>query len=383
MSRNFYHRGLRFILANRGISSLHSSSYLGFYSIHLASIVRSYSAESVQSDSTSIDFETLNRPDSALSLLKNDYGFTISHLSLLAKKAPKLLSSDPSKTLLPKLQFLSSIGVPSSDLPQIVCFNPNLLTWSLNGKLIPNYNLLKTVLQSEKLVIQSLKSCYFVNCLHKHTPINIALLRKLKVSQKHISFLLINSPEVLCCDGVKFNENVNKVIEMGIGPNEKVFVRALQVLFKIKLGAWEEKVEVYRSWGLSEEGILSAFRKHPYCMGRSVEKITGTLDFILNKMKMGYRAADVFFCPSIFDYSLEKRIIPRLLVIRALQLKGLVKANIPLSTVITTSEKLFMSNYVIKFEDEVPQILSVYQGKTSIRELGFDDDAEKKKHVGV
>jgi mTERF domain-containing protein len=58
-------------------------------------------------------------PNAVIQLFRN-YGFSDSQLSALVKRHPFVLLAKPEKTLLPKLNFLQSIGVSTTDLPKIL-----------------------------------------------------------------------------------------------------------------------------------------------------------------------------------------------------------------------------------------------------------------------
>ncbi|KAF2300285.1 hypothetical protein GH714_011414 [Hevea brasiliensis] len=150
-----------------------------------------------------------------------------------------------------------------------------------------------------------------------------------------------------------------------------VFV-ALQVLLGIKQKTWEDKIEAFRRWGLSEEEILLIFRKNPLCMGLSEKNIMCSMNFLV--CKMGWQPAAVARVPVVLCYGLETRIMPRCLVIRVLLLKGLIKADVPLSTMLIPSEKNFLERFVIKYQDQVPQLLDILHGKMRLTELGFGFD---------
>lgn len=93
------------------------------------------------------------------------------------------------------------------------------------------------------------------------------------------------------------------------------------------------------------------------------------MDFLVNRI--GFLPATIFESPSLFHYNLEKRIIPRCLVVRSLQLKGLIKKDSRLLGFLSKTEKLFLERYVTKYKEEVPELLRVYQGKVVLLESGF------------
>jgi mTERF domain-containing protein len=87
--------------------------------------------------------------------------------------------------------------------------------------------------------------------------------------------------------------------------------------------------------------------------------------FPREKKKMGWPPANVATNPAVLKLSLEKRIIPRCLVVQILQAKGLVRNNLTLGTLLNRTERKFLKQFVIRFQDDVPVLLNVYQCKMS------------------
>ncbi|PSS06243.1 Transcription termination factor like [Actinidia chinensis var. chinensis] len=325
-----------------------------------------------------VNFRSADQPDSVLALLKN-YGFTDTHISKLAKIRPSVLLSDPNNTLLPKLEFFHSIlGIPTSDLANILSSNPALLGSSLKNKLIPFYYYLKNViLLDDKQVTRILKtsSRIFGLNLEKNIVPKIAALRKLGVPASNISLLVTLHPHVLFQNNDQFDKTVKEVLEIGVNPLRSTFVYVLQMMIRTSKSNRERKMEVYRQWGWSESDIQIAFKKHPLCLGLSEKKITSVMDFLVNKM--GWKPTAIARVPTVLLYSLEKRIIPRCLVIKILILKGLlIEKDVRVSTVLTTTDEYFLNKYVTKYEEVVPQLLDVFNGNVGLAELGYESEEQ-------
>ncbi|KAF2322057.1 hypothetical protein GH714_006102 [Hevea brasiliensis] len=327
-----------------------------------------------QSISKRIWFETTEKPDSVLRLL-SEHGFTNYQIRKIVECRPRVLLSQPEKTLLPKFEFLRSIGVSRLGISIIASRNPNLLTRSIKQHMIPLYEILKSVLVSDKKVVTALKRMrrnFWLYSLSK----NLSLLRGLGVSQSSISYLLIQSPSLMCQEVGKFAEGVKKVMKLGFDPSKFIFVEAVLVFHTMTKKTWERKIEVYRRLGWSEDEIWLIFRKRPKCMSLSEKNVMGTMDFLVGKM--GWQPAAVARLPIVLCYSLERRIMPRCSVIRVLLLKGLIKADVCLHSVLKLSEELFLERFVIKYQDHVPQLLDIYQRKMGLAELGFGFDDKFK-----
>lgn len=180
--------------------------------------------------------------------------------------------------------------------------------------------------------------------------------------------LLTHFPEALMQKHDNFGHIVNEVKEMGFDPMKSTFVLAIHAISgKGNKSIWERCYEVYRRWGWSKDEILLAFRKHPHCMILSEKKIMKAMDFFVNKM--GWPSKMIAKCPVVLLFSLERRIVPRCSVIQVLSLKGLVKKDMSLTTVLLPVEESFLERFVTRFQEEIPQLMSVYQGKVYLESI--------------
>ncbi|XP_058200183.1 uncharacterized protein LOC131315125 [Rhododendron vialii] len=201
----------------------------------------------------------------------------------------------------------------------------------------------------------------------KHVVPNLAVLREFKVPKSSIGLLFANPASVLK-KHEQFKEMVNMVKEMGFEPSKSTFVLALHAISgKGNNSIWDRCYESYGKWGWSKDEILSAFKKQPQCMVLSEKKIARVMDFLVNKM--GRHSKSIANYPTIMLLSLEKMIAPRCLVIQVLLSKGLLKKDLSLSTIMTPPEKWFLGRYVIRYEKEVPQLLSVYERKVDVLDV--------------
>lgn len=198
---------------------------------------------------------------------------------------------------------------------------------------------------------------------------NLSVLRALEVPQSSISVRVSCHPSVVCQKPENFNKDVEEVISLGFNPTTLAFVNGLQVSSKMTKSTWEHKKEVYRRWGWTEDEILLAFRKKPTCMYLSEKNIVSKMDFLVNKM--GWQPADLARVPGVLTLSLEQRIIPRCSVIRVLMAKGLLKKKFTLSSLLITIDSYFISRFVINYQETVPRLLDIFQGKLSLQELDF------------
>ena len=114
-------------------------------------------------------------------------------------------------------------------------------------------------------------------------------------------------------------------------------------------------------------------------MRLSEKNIMKTMNFLVNKL--GRPSTDIARNPVVLHLSLEKRIIPRCLVIQILVANHLVKDDLSFSSFLLVNEKSFLEKYVSKFQDIAPQLLSLYQNKMDLLdvEIQFEKVGETKQ----
>ncbi|XP_058203930.1 uncharacterized protein LOC131318120 [Rhododendron vialii] len=166
-------------------------------------------------------------------------------------------------------------------------------------------------------------------------------------------------PRAFAVGSNRFRICVDEVKRMGFNPSQMEFMSAIRVLTGMSKSTWEKKVEVYKKWGWTQDEILVAFKKHPNCMIASQDKINRVMDFLVKKM--GWESSLVARRPKIIQLILEKRIVPRSAVYKALLLQGLIKTNgISLSTWLNFSEKQFWKKVLSYKMEEAPELLKLY-----------------------
>uniref|UniRef100_A0A9I9CPU8 Transcription termination factor MTEF1 n=1 Tax=Cucumis melo TaxID=3656 RepID=A0A9I9CPU8_CUCME len=308
------------------------------------------------------DVQLKNNGKAVIALLAN-HGFSQSQISDLAKRWPQILCANPEKILLPKLLFLQSRGLSSPEIAKIVYSFPYVLSGSLNNRIIPAFDYIQAVLGSEEKTLTLIK--YFAGILMKDLRIsagpNIEILKQIGVPDSNIFKYLQYQPRVFLINPVRFKETVERVTEMGFNPQQLQFVVAVFILRAMTKSTWDKKVEVYRKWGLSEEEILLAFRRHPWSMMRSEDKINGAMDFFVNKM--GCEASFAARRPILLSLSLKKRILPRGYVYQVLLSKGLIKKHQNLILFFESSENCFIEKFINPHKEQIPGLLELYKQK--------------------
>ncbi|KAL5711965.1 hypothetical protein ACHQM5_014185 [Ranunculus cassubicifolius] len=150
---------------------------------------------------------------------------------------------------------------------------------------------------------------------------------------------------------------------MGFVPSTTSFGFAVRTVCGLSDATWKRKWGVYQKLGFSDEEIRSMFKKEPFCLMASEEKINNTVEFFTKELK--WKLSDISPRPDILLCSLEKKIIPRWNVLKILNSEGVVtKMNATsIKSAFKISEKQFLLKYVIQHQQTVPEVGNVYQGR--------------------
>ncbi|XP_021291316.1 transcription termination factor MTERF6, chloroplastic/mitochondrial-like [Herrania umbratica] len=319
------------------------------------------SPKSALSASKKLHFETSERPNLVLSFFKN-HGFSRTQISKIIGRTPELLLYQPEKTLLPKFEFFYSKGISSSDLAALVYTCPRVIVTGLQSKIVPSFNCLEELLKSKDKAIAAIKHFPFILC--HDIEGKVAILRDHGVPDPNIALFVRRWPHLSMSNPDKFNQTVEVVKEMGINPLKSQFVVAIVAVKKIGTDVWERKVNLYKSWGCSEEQIIASFTKFPWCMIASENKISSAMDFFVNKM--GWKANAVVERPILISLSLENRILPRAPVLQFVLSKGLLEEKVSkVAWMFTCPEKRFVRKCLTWHKYE-PQLLQLYRGKLDL-----------------
>ncbi|CAN6561943.1 unnamed protein product [Malus baccata var. baccata] len=315
------------------------------------------------------ELQSPERADSVLSFLRT-HGFSEIQISKILRSCTQLLNSNPEKTLLPKLEFFRSNGVSMEGLGKLLANYPRILSVSLEKQIVPTYNFLRSMISEKNAVSVLSRGSWFI--YSKNLVPNLELLRESGMPPSCISLLLARQPTAFALKPKLLGEVVDRVAQMGFNMQTSTSVHAMCVLllrFNDSNSVWNRSCEVYKRWGWSEDDVLSAFRRYPYCMNKSETKIASVMDFLVNKM--GWPQTSIVKYPTVMGLSMESRIIPRCSVVKVLVLKGLIKEieNVSLSSLLAPAEKCFLDKFVFRYIDEVPQLLSVYEGKVEIQDV--------------
>lgn len=203
---------------------------------------------------------------------------------------------------------------------------------------------------------------YSIPLSYNLTMVNMKLMIDYGVCDSSIARLLLTRPTILGSND--FINTLEEVKGLGFDPLTTTFGIALVAKKSLSKTLWDDKVAVFKKWGWSDEDVVRAFRVQPFLMLASIDKINLVMSFWVNQL--GWNSLALTKRPQMFCISLERRIIPRALVLQYLQMKGLWRKNASLVTPFSLSEKLFLSKFVVGFKDESDYLLKLYEEKMNL-----------------
>ncbi|XP_043725876.1 uncharacterized protein LOC122672476 [Telopea speciosissima] len=301
-----------------------------------------------------------SRSETVLALF-DTYELPKPQISKLITMYPSLLFADPDNTLQPKLEFFSKMGISGPNLANILCRDPSILDCSLEDHVIPLVNFLKNFIHSDEDMAVILGRLRLLKGVPELMGPNIEILREQGLPDSILSELILRRPQLLTWKASRFKEKLLQTKQMGFDTSSSLFVQGFQAFAQMNKPTWEAKLEVFRSFGWLENEILSLFRKQPGYLTRSENIIRTHLNFYMNKLD--WTAVDIVENSELLHQSLEKKVIPKCLVLGVLSSKGLFEKE-RLGKVLKMNEVKFLKKFVMKYEKELPELLKSYKSMT-------------------
>ncbi|CAN6971321.1 unnamed protein product [Brassica rapa subsp. trilocularis] len=128
-------------------------------------------------------------------------------------------------------------------------------------------------------------------------------------------------------------------------------------------------IETFLGLGFSKGEFAMMIKRYPVCIGFSAETVKKKTEFLVEEMDWSLTA--VVSHPQVFSYSMEKRMVPRCNVIRALMSKGLLGSELPsVCSVLACTDKVFLRRYVRKHDDMglVAELMAIF---TRVHKVGL------------
>ncbi|KAK9225530.1 hypothetical protein WN943_010572 [Citrus x changshan-huyou] len=308
-----------------------------------------------------INIRNTVKPNSVLQLLTSR-GFEKSQIATLISKNPTLLLADPEKSLRPKIDYFESVGISGADLPKFLCSNKQLLVVSLKSNIIPIFEFLKGLVQTNVNLVRAVKqSSRIINCnIEKRLAPNVNTLRVHGVPEHLIAKLIMINPSSLIKRRDLFKTMMDVIKKIGIEPTNFMFILAVRSMSVLSKANWEKKKDVLMSFSWSEDEFYLAFKRQPMLMLSSTKKIRELMDFFVNEI--GLKPLDIVRCPNLLLISLKKRVLPRWSVLQVLMSKNLLKKDIDFIQALIVTKPVFERRFVTSYMDDSEVMMAYRDG---------------------
>lgn len=306
----------------------------------------------------------LEKPQSVHNLLR-EYGLSETQIRSAVFVSPQILFANINKTLRPKLEFFQQLGLAAPDLGKFISKNSTLLTVSLERKLVPSVEILKKVLGNDwngKDLILIMSRCNWVVRRDPQTGLlgNIAFLESCGIVSSQLSMLLKRQPWIFIMPEPQLRDIVSQVLGMGFSVDSRMLVHALYTISCLSSRTFRRKLDLFCSFGFSEDECMQMFRRAPGLLRTSEEKLKFGIDFFLNTVKF---EKHMLVCrPTCLMNSMENRVIPRYKVLQVIKLKKLLNKEPSLNCVLNMTEDEFLDKFISRYRDDALELLFAYKG---------------------
>jgi mTERF domain-containing protein, mitochondrial len=247
------------------------------------------------------------RPETVVKFL-TDTGLSDIQIRYAISLYPIILSFNVDKILKPRFRELIDAGCTEELLVQLIRYNPaslsfkdacsRLLFWrDFFGK--DDKALLKLIKGNSLLVTKN---------VDQYVLPRINLLKEFGLSNPDIVSLLQCVNRFMTQNLDSLRQTIDLIEELGIQRGSRKFLPALKAVGRLSKDIIKRKLEFFKkTYGWSQKGICSAFKKFPSIITYSEDKVKSNMDFLTGKA--GFDPRSVATYPDLIGGSLERVLI--------------------------------------------------------------------------
>jgi mTERF domain-containing protein len=297
-------------------------------------------------------------PDAVLALLSS-IGLSRADIADVVAADPLLLRSRVDRLEPRILALRDRVGL---SVPQIARFLV-LGSWELRncGDVAPKIQFFVSLYGSfdQFLVVMKRTRTLLATNVDRVIKPNIALLLQCGLSVQDIAQLCSRMTWLLTFSPERVKELVLRAEELGVPRSSGMFKQALATVASTSKENCAARLDfLKRSLGCSKSEVATAVSKKPSIISISDESLLRKIHFFINEV--GLDPQSILQRPVLFTFSLEKRLVPRHCVMKALLAKGLLNRNVSFYTLAQIGEETFRLKFVEPHKDSVTGLADAY-----------------------
>lgn len=205
-------------------------------------------------------------------------------------KFPRILEYSTEATLVPRLEFLMSVGLKMDDMPKILLRAPAVVELSVENTLEPR----------------------------------LAFLRDdLGLPEGSLPNILVKHPQLMTCTQESMQERADFL--RSIGMNDELLGKSIlshPQLLHYSVDSMSARIEYFRSIGVENTNLPKMLSRMPQLLGLNIEvNVAPKFDFLCDQLGGGHQTIEK--SPVFLALSLEKRIIPRYCFMKEMSPRGM------------------------------------------------------------
>ncbi|XP_059279873.1 uncharacterized protein LOC132033799 [Lycium ferocissimum] len=242
-------------------------------------------------------------------------------------------------------------------LVNVIAKDTTIVDRGLDTHLRPTIDLLRRTLGSDENIVKAIKRFPWLLTFGAHHAMetNLLLFRDTVFSDVRIKKFVLRYPRYLTQKSGWVKDLLQRVEnDFRVPRDSPCFLQGFEVLSSQKKSTLKRKFRIFNSFGWSDDDVVKMFRKLPYCIALSEVRIQKALNLFMKEC--GFGTAYLVSHPAILAYSLEKRVVPRMQVLKILDEKKLERRKLALYPVLMLTESKFIDYFVLPYKDQIPDL---------------------------
>jgi mTERF domain-containing protein len=300
-----------------------------------------------------------SKPDAVRDFLSN-LGLSSSDISAVVAADPRFLCSNVDDTLAPRVAKLREIGLSASSIARLVLIGAHVLrSCDIAGRLqfwIPLFGSFDEFIQAVSGGALGGVSLLTRDIDTVIKP-NVAQLLQCGLTVRDLAKTGLSGTWALVCKPDRLKELIARAEELGVQRGSGQFMYALATVSFLNHEKLAARMELLKkTLGCSDQVLQIAIARHPSLLRASEDNLRSTVEFLVTKA--GLEPEYIVRRPALFSYSLSARHQPRYIVKKILQGKGLLRSDY--CSMIAATERHFVSRYIDRYTESVPDLADLY-----------------------